>query len=141
MKLVAAPEVSSSSRSPSSRTCWPRGGSAMRRSGSPEPGGPATYEQIFWFTQTAMRQRRPRGVRLHSAKTDAQARVRIASDKTLSLGAGRLRYRAWTTARRRLCAGDGEQILAVVERKTFEGLLADFGGWTSCGNTCSTDSG
>src|SRR5918912_3204656 len=32
----------------------------------PEPGGPTTYEQIFWFTQTAMQQRRPRGVRLHS---------------------------------------------------------------------------
>ncbi len=42
----------------------------------PEPGGPTTYEQIFWFTQTAMQQRRPRGVRLHSSLAPAAARVR-----------------------------------------------------------------
>jgi hypothetical protein len=27
----------------------------------PEPGGPTRYEQIFWFTQMSMQQRRPRG--------------------------------------------------------------------------------
>lgn len=93
----------------------------------PEPDGPTTYEQIFWFTQTAMQQRRPRGVRLHSAKTDAQARVRIASDERYPWALG-----SFATERRPLATGDyalmdGDDVLAVVERKTFEGLLTDFG--------------
>src|SRR6266496_2231679 len=48
---------------------------------NPDPEGPATYEQIFWFTQTAMRNRRPRGARLHTARPEVDARVRIASDE------------------------------------------------------------
>lgn len=93
----------------------------------PEPGSPTTYEQIFWFTQTAMRQRRPRGVRLHTAPSPGAARVRIASDERYPWALGGL-----ATERGALPAGDyalldGEQILAVVERKTLEGLLVDFG--------------
>jgi hypothetical protein len=93
----------------------------------PEPGAPATYEQIFWFTQTAMRQRRPRGVRLHSAATVTEARVRIASDERYPWALG-----SFATERGPLATGDyalmeGDKVLAVVERKTFEGLLADFG--------------
>jgi hypothetical protein len=92
----------------------------------PEPDGPTTYEQIFWFTQTSMQQRRPRGVRLHSSSAPADARVRIASDERYPWSFGGL-----TTERGPLPAGDyalldGEQIVAVVERKTFEGLLGDF---------------
>ncbi len=93
----------------------------------PEPGAPATYEQIFWFTQTAMRQRRPRGVRLHSAAAVTEARVRIASDERYPWALG-----SFATERGPLATGDyalmeGDKVLAVVERKTFEGLLADFG--------------
>jgi hypothetical protein len=93
----------------------------------PEPGGPSTYEQIFWFTQTAMRQRRPRGVRLHTTPRVGEMRVRIASDERYPWTLGGM-----ATERGPLPTGDyalldGEQILAVVERKTFGGLLADFG--------------
>jgi hypothetical protein len=98
-----------------------------KRYKQPTPGEPATYEQIFWFTQTAMAQRRPRGVRLHSAQPPAEARVRIASDERYPWSFGGL-----TTERGRLPAGDyallaGDRVLAVVERKTFDGLLTDFG--------------
>jgi hypothetical protein len=94
---------------------------------NPEPGAPTTYEQIFWFTQTAMRQRRPRGVRLHTAPVVGEMRVRIASDERYPWALGGL-----ATERGPLSTGDyalldGEQIVAVVERKTFDGLLTDFG--------------
>jgi hypothetical protein len=74
-----------------------------------------------------MAQRRPRGVRLHSAQPPADARVRIASDERYPWSFGGL-----TTERGRLPAGDyallaGDRVLAVVERKTFDGLLTDFG--------------
>ena len=93
----------------------------------PEPSGPTTYEQIFWFTQTAMQQRRPRGVRLHRTPTAAEARVRIASDERYPWALG-----GFAVERGPLPAGDyavldGEQVLAVVERKPFAGLLTDFG--------------
>ncbi len=94
---------------------------------NPEPGEATTYEQIFWFTQTAMQQRRPRGVRLYSAPTPAGARVRMASDERYPWSFGGL-----ATERGPLPAGDyalldGDEIVAVVERKTLQGLLADFG--------------
>ncbi len=94
---------------------------------NPEPEGPATYEQIFWFTQTAMRQRRPRGARLHTARPDVDARVRIASDERYPWHLG-----PFASERGRLPAGDYALVLdgavvAVVERKTFDGLLAEFG--------------
>jgi hypothetical protein len=40
---------------------------------NPDPEGPATYEQIFWFTQTAIRHGRPRGARLALSGPSAQA--------------------------------------------------------------------
>jgi len=94
---------------------------------NPDPDGPATYEQIFWFTQTAMRQRRPRGARLHTARPEVDARVRIASDERYPWHLG-----PFESERGRLPAGDYALVLdgavvAVVERKTFDGLLAEFG--------------
>ena len=94
---------------------------------SPDPEGPATYEQIFWFTQTAMRHGRPRGARLHTARPEVDARVRIASDERYPWHLG-----PFDTERGRLQAGDYALVLdgavvAVVERKTFDGLLAEFG--------------
>ncbi len=87
----------------------------------PEPSGPTTYEQIFWFTQTAMQQRRPRGVRLRSSLAPAEARVRIASDERYPWSFG-----GFATERGPLPAGDNalldsNQIVAVVERKTPRG--------------------
>jgi len=94
---------------------------------TPDPDGPATYEQIFWFTQTAMRQRRPRGARLHTARPEVESRVRIASDERYPWHLG-----PFESERGPLPAGDyalvvNDAIAAVVERKTFEGLLAEFG--------------
>jgi hypothetical protein len=94
---------------------------------NPDPEGPATYEQIFWFTQTAMRQRRPRGARLYTARPEVDARVRIASDERYPWHLG-----PFDSERGRLQAGDYALVLdgvvvAVVERKTFDGLLAEFG--------------
>src|SRR6266550_3095544 len=87
---------------------------------NPDPEGPATYEQIFWFTQTAMRNRRPRGARLHTARPEVDARVRIASDERYSRHLG-----PFESERGRLPAGDYALLLdgalvAVVERKTFD---------------------
>lgn len=84
------------------------------------------YEQIFWQTQQSMRQRRPR-VRLPSLQTPGHFTVRIASDERYPW-----RFPGATTVRGRLPIGDyalvdGDEIIAVVERKTFENLLADFG--------------
>jgi hypothetical protein len=94
---------------------------------NPAPGSPATYEQIFWFTQTAMRQRRPRGARLHTASPGLEARVRIASDERYPWHLGPFESEPGP-----LPAGDYAlmlegAILAVVERKTFDGILAEFG--------------
>jgi hypothetical protein len=80
-----------------------------------------TYEQIFWQTQASMRQRRPR-MRVASA-APRPFTVRIAHDERYPW-----RFPGATTERGRLPVGDyalvdGDQILAVVERKTFEDFL------------------
>ena len=84
------------------------------------------YEQIFWQTQQSMRQRRPRA-RLVSAQRSRGYTVHIASDERYPW-----RFPGSSTARGSLAVGDyalvdGDAIIAVVERKTFENLLADFG--------------
>ena len=86
-----------------------------------------TYEQIFWQTQTSMTQRRP--------KIAAPAALRGKATMTIAIDS-RERY-PWrfpgsTVDRQRLDSGDyaliaGEEVVARVERKTFENLLADFG--------------
>ena len=86
----------------------------------------SAHEQIYWQTQRSMEQRRPTVVPValrHRARLD----IRIASDE---------RY-PWTfpgcnTSRGRLAAGDyalmsGGEVRAVIERKTFDNLLHDFG--------------
>jgi hypothetical protein len=84
------------------------------------------YEQIFWQTQQSMRQRRP-GVRLVTAQGSRNFTVRVASEERYPW-----RFPGSTIVRGRLPVGDyalvdGNTITAVVERKTFENLLADFG--------------
>ena len=74
-----------------------------------------------------MRQRRPRGARLHTARPELDARVRIASDERYPWHLG-----PFESERGRLPAGDYALVVdgtvaAVVERKTFDGLLAEFG--------------
>jgi hypothetical protein len=84
------------------------------------------YEQIYWQTQRSMAQHRPTVVPV-ALRSRGQLDIRIASDE---------RY-PWTfpgsqTSRAKLAAGDyalmsGETVLAVVERKTLDNLLHDFG--------------
>lgn len=88
-------------------------------------GRPDAYEQIYWQTQQSMRQRRP-GPHLMSVRT-TDFTVRVASEERYPW-----RFPGNTTVRGRLPAGDyalmdGDRMLAVVERKTFDNLLADFG--------------
>lgn len=85
---------------------------------------PGTYEQIFWQTQSSMRQRRPR-VRLAHRRPHDTYVVRIASDEKYPW-----RFPDAVTERGRLPAGDyalmeGERVLAVVERKTFQNFQHD----------------
>lgn len=87
-------------------------------------GREGAYEQIFWQTQQSMRQRRP-NIRLASRAATLYM-VQIASDERYPW-----RFPGAHTERVRLDTGDyalaGEDgTLAVVERKTFENLLADF---------------
>jgi len=84
------------------------------------------YEQIFWQTQQALVQRRPK-LALPALRSAAGFTVWIASEERYPW-----RFPGCRVERRRLPAGDyalvedGRQ-LAVVERKTFENLLADLG--------------
>lgn len=83
------------------------------------------YEQIYWQTQQALRQRRP-GARLVPTKR-SDFTVKIASEERYPW-----RFPGKEVVRGRLAVGDyallnGEGVLALVERKTFDNLLADFG--------------
>jgi hypothetical protein len=85
-----------------------------------------SYEQIFWQTQTSMVQRRPKVV---------PPVLRSRRELTIAIDV-RERY-PWRFAgsavlRQRLDSGDyalleGDTPRAIVERKTFENMLADFG--------------
>ena len=84
------------------------------------------YEQIFWQTQTSMVQRRPRA-RLVSTNRRSDFTVQIDSGERYPW-----RFPGGDTVRGRLAAGDyalidGDQVIAVVERKTFENLLSGLG--------------
>jgi hypothetical protein len=85
-----------------------------------------SYEQIFWQTQRSMVQRRPKL---------APSVLRAPSSMTVAIDANERypwRFAGNTVVRRRLDRGDyallhdGEPI-AIVERKTFDNMLADFG--------------
>ena len=86
-----------------------------------------SYEQIYWLTQRSIQQRRPAYKRTLSGSSTSLT-VRIDSKE-------RYPWRfpgAQHIERHPLPIGDyalmdGENILAVVERKTFDNLLGDFG--------------
>jgi hypothetical protein len=96
----------------------------LRRSHKNRPE--ESFEQIFWQTQTSMVQRRP--------KITPPA-IRSRDQLTIAVDA-RERY-PWRFAgsivvRKRLDCGDyalldGDEMMAVVERKTLDNMLADFG--------------
>jgi len=85
-----------------------------------------SYEQIFWLTQRAMTQHRP-ACRLVSYSNRTVFTVRIDSTERYPW-----RFAGIITERAPLPIGDyalmdGDNIVAVVERKTLDNLLADFG--------------
>jgi ERCC4 domain-containing protein len=85
-----------------------------------------SYEQIFWQTQTSMLQRRPK-IAPPTLRSRAQLTVAIDARERYPW-----RFAGSTVVRKRLDSGDyalldGDQPVAIVERKTFENMLADFG--------------
>ncbi len=85
-----------------------------------------SYEQIFWLTQRSIEQHRP-AFKLVSRKGDTEMVVRIHSNEKYPW-----RFPSAVTERGTISAGDyalidGDKMLAVVERKTLDNLLADFG--------------
>lgn len=89
-----------------------------------QPG--TSYEQIFWLTQRSIEQHRP-AYKLVSRQTDKELVIRIHSNERYPW-----HFPGMHTERGSLAIGDyalmdGERMLAVVERKTLDNLLADFG--------------
>lgn len=87
---------------------------------------PGTYEQVFFRTEAGIRSHRSRS-RLEVRPSDAELRVVIDSGEKYAW-----RFPEATVSTRKLPAGDyalmdGERIAAVVERKSFDNLLADLG--------------
>ncbi|MEA3254107.1 MAG: hypothetical protein U9Q17_04065 [Chloroflexota bacterium] len=85
-----------------------------------------SYEQIFWLTQRSIEQHRP-AAKLVRYTTPHGISIRIASDEHYPW-----RFSGADTKRGPLPVGDyaltdGDTIIALVERKTFENILGDFG--------------
>jgi hypothetical protein len=87
-----------------------------------------SYEQIFWLTQRSIQQHRP-AFKLVSRQGSSELAVRIHSNEKYPW-----RFPGVVTERGVIAAGDyalmdmdGDRMLAVVERKTLDNLLADFG--------------
>jgi hypothetical protein len=85
-----------------------------------------SYEQIFWLTQRSIEQHRP-AFKLVSRQGSAEMAIRIHSNEKYPW-----RFPGAVIERGSLPSGDyalmdGDTVLAVVERKTLDNLLADFG--------------
>jgi hypothetical protein len=85
-----------------------------------------SYEQIFWLTQRSMEQHRP-SAKLIAPPATSRMTVRIASNERYPW-----HFPGARTERGPLPVGDyalmnGDDITAVVERKTMDNLSADFG--------------
>jgi len=96
---------------------------------TPHPDGRSHYEVILWRTQASLRQHRPRGVRLVSGRGRdiAQLAIRIDSNERYPWHFGRAHVERGLLAVGDYALLEGDRILAVVERKTFDNLLGDFG--------------
>jgi len=84
-----------------------------------------SYEQIFWLTQRSIEQHRPLAKLTRRTATCGMP-IRVAGNERYPW-----RFPSAKTERGSLPIGDyalvdGDRIIAVVERKTFENLLADF---------------
>jgi len=84
-----------------------------------------SYEQVFWLTQRSMEQHRP-AFKLVSRPARSEMVVRIDSNEKYPW-----RFSGQMTERGPVLCGDyalmeGDTLLAVVERKTLDNLLADF---------------
>ncbi len=96
----------------------------LKKSYKGRPG--ESYEQIFWLTQRSIEQHRP-AFKLVSRQGDREMVVRIHSNEKYPW-----RFPGGVTERGAIAAGDyalmnGGKMLVVVERKTLDNLLADFG--------------
>lgn len=96
----------------------------LTRSYKRQPG--ESYEQIFWLTQRSIEQHRP-AYKLVSHQGNTESVVRIHSNERYPW-----RFPGMHTERGTLPTGDyalmdGDRMLALVERKTLDNLLADFG--------------
>jgi len=96
----------------------------LKKSYKGRPG--ESYEQIFWLTQRSIEQHRP-AFRLVSRHGKTELVVRIHSNEKYPW-----RFHSAVTERGAISGGDyalvdGDKMLAVVERKTLDNLLADFG--------------
>jgi hypothetical protein len=85
-----------------------------------------SYEQVYWQTQSSMTQRRPTVVPVTLRNRSAMT-VRIAGDERYPW-----RFPGSTVQRGKLACGDyalirDGEVAAVVERKTMDNLLYDFG--------------
>ena len=85
-----------------------------------------SYEQIFWLTQRSIEQHRP-AFKHVSPRGDAEMVIQIHSNERYPW-----RFSGALTKRGTIAAGDyalmeGDKEMAVVERKTLDNLLADFG--------------
>ena len=85
-----------------------------------------SYEQIFWLTQRSIEQHRP-SFKLVSRPGVTEMVIRIHSNERYPW-----RFPGAVAERGAISAGDyalmdGDTMLAVVERKTLDNLLADFG--------------
>lgn len=92
----------------------------------PRRDGSGTYEQVFFRTESGIRSHRSR-TRLEIQRQDADLQVAIDSSERYPW-----RFPGAQLATRKLAAGDyalldGERIAAVVERKSFDNMLADLG--------------
>ena len=96
----------------------------LKKSYKGRPG--ESYEQIFWLTQRSIEQHRP-AFKLVTRRGSPELVVRVHSNEKYLW-----RFPGAVTERDAIAAGDyalmdGEKILAVVERKTLDNLLADLG--------------
>jgi hypothetical protein len=96
----------------------------LKKSYKGRPG--ENYEQIFWLTQRSIEQHRP-AFKLVTRRGSSGMVVRIDSNERYPW-----RFPGSVTERGALPSGDyalmnGGRMLAVVERKTMDNLLADFG--------------
>jgi len=85
-----------------------------------------TYEQIFWLTQRSIEQHRP-SAKLARRMTVQEITICIASDERYPWRFSEAHIKRGPLPTGDYALMDGDSIVALVERKTFENILSDFG--------------